>query len=354
MIRDGNEQTRSKSQERSDVKIVFDGPRFLRYRQRVNDFYREVEEHLRNTGQDYLQLWYKDLLAPSTVRSLEQLLKRNAPSKLNSSKLIVKQNLSAPHERVSNVREMVAFLDLQRYSTGVVEAARKSLSPDNSPHVNMKGVVINPGNPALSSAMQKRLRSGKYEVHEAECVTALIGPGETVLELGGGIGFISALASKTQNASQIIVVEANPDTIPVIKETHELNNVEAIVLNGVAMPKCKQGSSVPFYVRSNFWASSLSPEPWGYSRKTTVPCLDFKQLLATYRPSLLICDIEGGELDLLCQTPSMPSVKKIVLELHRNIVGSQGVRKIFHHLSKQGFAYEPRYSEKAVVVFVRT
>ena len=84
-----------------------------------------------------------------------------------------------------------------------------------------------------------------------------------------------------------------------------------------------------------------------------MPCLDFKDLLTTHQPTLLICDIEGGEADLLLGTNSMPSVRKIVLELHRSVTGLKGIRDIFLHLSKQGFAYDPGLSEKAVVVFHR-
>jgi FkbM family methyltransferase len=353
MIQDGNKQTRSQSQARSDVKIAFDGPRFLRYRQRVHDFYREVEESLRNTGQNYLHLWYKDLTAPSTVRSLEQLLNRNAPAKLNSRKLLVKQNLSAPHERVSNVREMIDFLDLQQYSSGVVETARLSLRPKNESGAKINGVRINSDSPALSPAMRRRILSGKYEVHEAKCVSALVEPGEVVLELGGGIGYISSLIGITNRATKIVVVEANPDTVPLIQETHHLNNVEATVLNAVAMPRVKHDTNVPFYIREDFWASSLSPEPWGYSREVSVPCLDFGDLLADRKPSMLVCDIEGGEANLLLGTTSMRSVRKIILELHQRIVGLSGIRDIFLHLSKQGFAYDPSLSEGAVVVFRR-
>ena len=154
-------------------------------------------------------------------------------------------------------------------------------------------------------------------------------------------------------ASQIVVVEANPDTIPVIQETHTLNNVKALVLNGVAMPDCGKESFIPFYVRSDFWASSLSPEPWVYSREVSVPCLYFKALLATHQPSLLICDIEGGEANLLGSIPCMPSVQKIVLELHQDVTCAEGIRDIFLNLSKQGFAYDPLLSQRGVVVFRR-
>ena len=353
IIKDGNQTSRSKSQERSDVKVTFDGPRFLRYREQVKAFYRQVEETLQNNGQAFLRLWYRDLNTPATVQALAEFLKCSPPSKLNTRELLVKQNLSAPHERVSNLREMVEFLDLHRYRSDVVKAARQASAPTGEEGLRVNGVRINPDNPALSPSMRARICSANYEVHEARCVTTLVEPEEIVLELGGGIGYISSLVWNTGRASQIVVVEANPDTIPVIQETHTLNNVKALVLNGVAMPDCGKESFIPFYVRSDFWASSLYPEPWGYSREVSVPCLDFKALLATHQPSLLICDIEGGEANLLGSIPCMPSVQKIVLELHQDVTGAEGIRDIFLNLSKQGFAYDPLLSQRGVVVFRR-
>lgn len=128
MIKDGNQTSRLKSQERSDVKVTFDGPRFLRYREKVKAFYRQVEEALQNNGQAFLRLWYRDLNTPATVQALAEFLKSRPPSKLNTRQLLVKQNLSAPHERVINVREMVEFLDLHGYRSGVVESARQSMA----------------------------------------------------------------------------------------------------------------------------------------------------------------------------------------------------------------------------------
>ena len=245
--------------------------------------------------------------------ALAEFLKCTPPLKLSTRKLLVKQNPTAPHKRVDNVREMVEFLDLHRYLSDVVEAARKASTPLGAEGLRVNGVRINPDNPALSPSMRARICSGNYEVHESRCVASLVEPEEIVLELGGGIGYISSVVWNTGRASQIVVVEANPDTIPVIQETHTLNNVKALVLNGVAMADCGKESRIPFYVRSDFWASSLTPEPWGYSREVSVPCL----------------------------------------ELHQEVTGAEGIRDIFLNLSNQGFAYDPFLSQRGVVVFRR-
>jgi FkbM family methyltransferase len=351
LIKDSDPSSRAKSQERSDVKIKFDGPRFVQCRRRISEFYREIEETLQNLDQRALLVWYKDLHDPETVKKISEFLGCAPPEKIKKPKLLVKQNLSAPHERVINVQEMVEFLDLHNCKSTVVENARNSLMHGDNNILSINGITINPESPAISPAMRKRIRSQKYEVQEARCVAALMEPGEVVLELGGGIGYISSLVGKTQKAQKIVVVEANPETIPIIKETHKLNNVDAEVLNGVAMPSCEKQCSIPFYIRSDFWASSLSPEPWAYSREVAVPCIDFNKLITDYKPSLVICDIEGGERNLFCALEYLPSVNKIIIEVHENIYGRKGVKELFAIFFEMGFSYDPSLSEKSVVVF---
>ncbi|MFP3367124.1 hypothetical protein R0J93_26120, partial [Pseudoalteromonas sp. SIMBA_148] len=80
-------------------------------------------------------------------------------------------------------------------------------------------------------------------------------------ELGGGIGYISTLCHLQKKAKKIVVFEANPTLITIIEKTHSLNGVTAEVINAVVLPR-KTSETVPFYVRDDFWASSLSKEPW--------------------------------------------------------------------------------------------
>jgi FkbM family methyltransferase len=353
MIKDSNAAIKLRAQERSDVRIVFDGPKFLQYCQRIRDFYRRVERHLSSQAECFLSLWYKDLTRHDTIIKLADFLGRSAPTTVDETALLAKQNHSAPYERVANLEEMLLFLESRGFRSPVVSSSWDYLLAKEKAEFSLNGVLLDLAHPALTPEMRKRIRSGRYEVQESRCVQALIQTGDVVLELGGGIGYISSLAWKTGKARRIIVVEANPDTIPAIDATHRLNGVEATILQGVAGSNCSIGSTAPFYVRSNFWASSLSPEPWGYQRKVEVPCFDFQSLLQTYQPTLLICDIEGGEVDLICGTESLLSVTRIILELHEAVTGKQAVDKLKHQLENQGFRVEPAVSGAAVVVFSR-
>src|SRR6516225_2047600 len=63
------------------------------------------------------------------------------------------------------------------------------------------------------------IKNGVYEAHEATELDTLIEPGEIVLEIGAGCGFISTCCAKNPHTSAVFCVEANPELIHVIELT---------------------------------------------------------------------------------------------------------------------------------------
>ena len=52
------------------------------------------------------------------------------------------------------------------------------------------------------------------------------------------------------------------------------------------------------------------------------------ELLADHRPTVLFCDIEGGELDLLDKGADLSCLRHIVLKLHPEVYGQDGLRTV--------------------------
>lgn len=205
----------------------------------------------------------------------------------------------------------------------------------------------------LSPKMRSVLESGKYEALEARHIPKIMKKGDRLLELGGGVGYISSLASKAAPLADVLVIEADPRLCGVISENHRLNGVSGAVKNGVAAPPsvAQTQDRVSFYLRENFWGSSLSSDG-KFVEELRVPCLDFQRLVDDFRPSIVICDIEGGETDLF-PAIDLSSVDRIYLELHKSQTGLVEIRKLFNALGAQGFSYDPDYSVGAVVLFSR-
>ncbi len=210
----------------------------------------------------------------------------------------------------------------------------------------------------LTPALLKAFETGRYEHLEARQLPRFLRDGDRLLELGAGVGFISSLASRTVKLHGPTVVEANPDLVPVIRTTHQLNGVTADVRNAVALSRAGRdslgiGSSgeAQFYQRTNFWGSSLGPTP-GYKSVAGVPTLDFQTLVRETKPTVIIADIEGGEKDLFVDV-AIEGVRHVFLEVHKNVIGLKGIADMAAALAQQGLYYDPDFSVGAVVMFSR-
>ena len=211
------------------------------------------------------------------------------------------------------------------------------------------GVKIAISSTRMSKRMLSVIREGYYERDEVSLLPPILQEGERIVELGGGLGYVSAVAALSKKVEQITVYEANPDLIPLIERTHELNGVKSKIVNAVVMPTADK-PSIPFYVREDFWASSLSPEPWGYDKIVDVPVVTFDEMLRETNPTMLIVDIEGGEVDLF-NNVKLTGLRKIFMEVHQGVVGRAGMLRLFEFMSHRDFHYDQWHSSHNVVLF---
>jgi protein-L-isoaspartate O-methyltransferase len=65
----------------------------------------------------------------------------------------------------------------------------------------------------------ERLRDGSYEADEANAAERCVKEGFRVLELGAGIGYVTAICARRTAPENVLAVEANPALIPVIRAT---------------------------------------------------------------------------------------------------------------------------------------
>jgi FkbM family methyltransferase len=211
------------------------------------------------------------------------------------------------------------------------------------------GVAIALDPKVMSPRMLEVLRAARYERQEARQVVNHLQPGDRVVELGAGVGFLSSLAYLQGKAAHIAAYEANPRLIPAIRQTHRLNGVTAEVHNAVIVPSADV-TSLPFYIRNDFWASSLLQKPPTYVEEVTVPAVSFAQMLERHSPTFLIVDIEGGEAALFRGVP-LTGVKKVLIELHQRVIGRVGMKRVFDFFSQRDFHYDQMGSEGSVVLF---
>jgi FkbM family methyltransferase len=242
-------------------------------------------------------------------------------------------------------------------STGTSTIAPRTSKPSPAPHVVYDEVIVSSGVkvpfvPAIiSPKIERPLRNNRYEARECTAVRRMLRPGDRVLELGAGVGLLSTVAGLVPGIESVTAVEANPDLIPLIRETHRLNQASAVtLLNAVA--SAEPGPDVDFYLRPNFWASSMEPDSRPYDKVVKLPRVSVSKLIKDIRPTVIICDIEGGELGLF-DTADLESVRAIVIELHPKVYGRKGLDRIKSTLRAKGLAIPEGVPGGAVQILSR-
>ncbi|MGB1034658.1 MAG: FkbM family methyltransferase, partial [Primorskyibacter sp.] len=115
-----------------------------------------------------------------------------------------------------------------------------------------------PKDPNILTGRAKRLlRNGTYEYKEAAALLKVLKRGDIVLELGGGLGFMSSLAAR-HGASHVTIIEANPRLLDYIAQVHAANDITGVTRHH-GLASTQDGPDKSFYVRRNFLASSLDP-----------------------------------------------------------------------------------------------
>jgi FkbM family methyltransferase len=189
----------------------------------------------------------------------------------------------------------------------------------------------------LSDDMPEPLVRGiyreRYERGEVRCLAATLRPRDVVLEVGGGLGFLSTFCALRLGSQAVHTFESNPMLIDRILRTYALNDVSPFLTNAVLGPGGRERS---FFVEPNFSASSLIRR----SRQATevvVPELDVNRVVGELRPTVVVMDIEGGEAELV-PLVDWAGVRALVIELHPDLLGSDRTREVTQWLGRAGFA----------------
>ena len=205
------------------------------------------------------------------------------------------------------------------------------------------GVRLPIRHPAITPPIVKDIFFGGYESRKAELVGKSLAPGDVVMEIGAGIGFLSALCAKVTGSERVFAYEANPQLMDVIKLVHQANGVAPSV-NNVLLGEGEAERT--FWLEKDYWASSLiqgSPD----ATPIKVGQIDLNREIDRIQPSFLIVDIEGGEYDLLRHARLDP-VSKIVIELHPHVLGYTRTSEMLGWLFAAGFALDTSNTRKNV------
>lgn len=200
-----------------------------------------------------------------------------------------------------------------------------------------RGVGV-PASPHLGARQARRIRRGLYEAQEIAGALHVAEADDVVLELGAGIGLVGAVVALNNGARRVLAFEANPHLIPAIEELYRVNGIgdRIAVRNAVPVSGAGAPARVPFHIRPNFRGSSLAEPEDGEFEAVDVPTADFEEVCREISATVLISDIEGGELDLL-RGADLSRFRAVVIEFHPRVYGAEGMKECKFILRQAGF-----------------
>lgn len=231
----------------------------------------------------------------------------------------------------------------------VLQFSQKS-SPDGA--LRISGVLIPPDAEIITPVIRRAMVENRFEAPEARQIPGIVEPGDRVVEIGAGTGFISTLLSRERRVASVLAVEANPRLLSYMTRLHRCNQVRKVRRLNAVLNNAATAGIVTFYLRRDFWMGSLLPGPNPYVDTVQVPTLNFGALIREEAATLVVCDIEGAET-LLFDGADLGNVDRVFLELHDHVTGLSGVAALFAAFAAKGFVYDPRHSEGSVVLFRR-
>lgn len=199
--------------------------------------------------------------------------------------------------------------------------------------VRQGGVVLRLGPHCSEFMVEVLCFSRGYEVPERDLVERYLRPDDRVLELGTGMGLIATLCARRVGSERVLSFEANPALIPVARETFRLNRVAPRLEHAALGPRAGE---IEFFIEPDFWASSTHRSGAG-AQRVRVPMRPLAEVVAEFQPTFLIVDIEGGEAELFESQDLGPSVRRLMLELHPQVIGAEATELLLARLAAAGF-----------------
>ena len=201
---------------------------------------------------------------------------------------------------------------------------------------------------------------GWYEASEVRLARALLKPQDRVVELGAGLGVVSCTIASLIGPEALISFEANPAIAERARQNTRRNGFEAWIEQAVCRPRGVLGDTsgtATFRLSEAFWASGLEDGTDAPGRSPTtghidVPVRALEDVIAEHRATVLVMDIEGGEIEIL-ERADLSGLRALTFETHEAHVGRTRTNAAIRAACDRGFEIDFTLTTDGVVVLRR-
>nr|WP_167626446.1 FkbM family methyltransferase [Mesorhizobium loti] len=238
-------------------------------------------------------------------------------------------------------------------------AERNSIPEGRNGYIeNVGGFRIFVDNRNYTPHIIKALSGNYYEGRERQLTAELVYPSDRVIEVGTAIGIVTMTAALIVGAENVLTFDANPDIVEDARQNFARNGLSGILSrNGVLRNRrkiFKRDDTVEFYIDKDFWASrldALSTAP-GIIKTVQIPIYCLEDEIRSHAANVLICDIEGGETELLMEA-DLTGIRLIIMETHYAVSGEAATDAMMRKLIVEGFSIHLAHSGGQFVVLRR-
>lgn len=227
--------------------------------------------------------------------------------------------------------------------------AEEPISPDlYGSVVTVEGIRMRI-DPRMSPYQVRKLLCGRHTRHERRLLVDRLESEDIVMELGGGIGMLATACALKIGGERVHSYEANPTLESLIRDNYALNEVNP------HLKMCmldRTSGTCPFHVSEHFARSSAYK--LADQDETTVydvPVEPLNDEIHRIQPTVLVMDVQGSEGKLL-SFADLTNVRKLLVEVHANVLGIGRVNALRRQLRHQGFLEVDRAGQS--FLYIRT
>jgi len=204
--------------------------------------------------------------------------------------------------------------------------------------------VIEAPSPPVSQIIRDALEKSGYETVELYLASQIIRPGDTVLDMGSGLGLSAIAAAKATKHGRVVGYEADPEIALIAQKNIQRNGVNVELRNNAIS---REAGQIEFFISQDFLANSKFPVE--NSRKVLVHAASFQDAVNEIKPDVITCDIEGVEGEIF-ENADLSTVKCIIIETHPQFLGDDGVEKCIQQLATLGLKLVPELTWGPIIV----
>lgn len=328
-----------------------------------------------HTAWELFPWWQVDLEAPSRIDAITIFNRLDQSERLKSFRVLVSMDgynwsecyrsmLCTPFEeleipfgepqlarfvRIQNLG--LGFLHLREIEiSGVPQAGEDAATSDGNPssqdrgegqYVDLGGVEVF-NSAKYPDRIRNSIGAGHYEKGERSLAAEFLQPDDRVLEVGTAAGAIAMTSALIVGPENVVTFDANPEIVEDARANFAHNGLSAIKSNVAILRNRKNyraDEMVDFFISKNFWASRLFARETAtdIEKVVSIPTACLEDEIEEHGATALMCDIEGGEVDLLLGA-DLSSIRLIVIETHYWAVGEEKTDRMIADLIKQGFS----------------